>query len=42
MKKFMDLKEADESGFFHFETISSTTQIHSQDFNFIKLLSLLK
>lgn len=33
----MDFKEADESDLFHFETVSSATQTHSRDFNFIKL-----
>lgn len=28
--------------FFHFESVPSTAQIHPHDFNFIKLLSLLK
>ena len=43
MKEFKRGLEADESDFFfHFEAVPSTARTHSHDFNFIKLLSLLK
>lgn len=42
MKKSKHGFKADERDLFHFETVPNTAQIHSHDFNFIKLLSLLK